>query len=64
MAMLADGGLAVVAIEQGSAVRGAHLPDRLAKKSRSTINCPILECSFSISRSRFASETALSGWPS
>jgi hypothetical protein len=34
---------------------GAHLPNLLAKKSRSTVNCPILACSFSISRSCAAS---------
>jgi hypothetical protein len=47
------------AVEPCSAVRNAHLPDLFAKKSRSTINCPILACSFSISRSRLASAS----WP-
>src|SRR5438874_4447180 len=41
------------AVEPGSAVRRAHLPDLLAKKSRSTVSCPIFACSFSISRSRY-----------
>src|SRR5438270_13368341 len=46
---------AVLAIDERASVRCAHLPDLLAKKSRSTVNCPILACSFSISRSRAAS---------
>jgi hypothetical protein len=45
----------VGAIEHSSTVRRSHLPDLRAKKSRSTVNCPILACSFSISRSRVAS---------
>lgn len=39
----------VGAIEHSSTVRRAHLPDLRAKKSRSTVSCPILACSFSIS---------------
>ena len=45
----------MIAIEHRSAVRRAHRPDLLAKKSRSTVSCPILACSCSISRSRAAS---------
>jgi hypothetical protein len=47
----------VVAVEQRPAVRGAHLPDLLAKKSRSTVSWPILAWSFSISRSRTLSSS-------
>src|SRR5262249_44984181 len=43
---------AMTPIHERSPVRSAHLPDLLAKKSRSTISSPILACSFSISRSR------------
>jgi hypothetical protein len=32
------------AVEHRSAVRRAHFPDLLAKKSRSTVSCPILAC--------------------
>jgi hypothetical protein len=49
----------VIAIEQPATVRGAHLPDLLAKKSRSTISCPIFACSLSISRSRPAASPPL-----
>src|ERR1700730_935917 len=45
----------VRAIEHLSTIRRAHLPDLLAKKSRSTVSCPILACSFSTSRSRAVS---------
>jgi hypothetical protein len=31
----------MIALKQSSAIRRAHLPDLLAKKSRSTVNCPI-----------------------
>jgi len=41
---------AVIAIDERSAVRRAHLPDLRAKKSRSTISSPILACGRSISR--------------
>jgi len=41
----------VGAVEHRSAIRSAHLPDLLAKKSRSTVSCPILACNRSISRS-------------
>ena len=41
--------LHVTAVEQGSPVRRAHLPDLRAKKSRSTISSPILACRRSIS---------------
>jgi hypothetical protein len=41
----------VGAVEHRSAVRRAKLPDLLAKKSRSTVSCPILVSSCSISRS-------------
>jgi hypothetical protein len=41
----------VGAVEHRSAVRRAHLPDLRAKKSRSTVSCPILACSRSISHS-------------
>ncbi len=54
-ALPSDRQLAVRRTEQRSAVRRAHLPDLLAKKSRSTDNCPIFACSFSISRSRASS---------
>jgi hypothetical protein len=40
----------IVAVEHLSPVRRARLWDLLAKKSRSTVSCPILACSFSISR--------------
>jgi hypothetical protein len=50
----ADRKLATIALNEPTAVRGAHLPDLLAKKSRSTKSWPILACSFSISRSRSA----------
>ena len=39
----------IAAIEHRSAVRRAHRPDLLAKKSFSIVNRPILACSFSIS---------------
>lgn len=42
----------MVAIEQGSAVRDAHLPDLRAKKSRSTTSSPIFACNRSISCTR------------
>src|SRR4029077_9559076 len=54
-ALPADRQRLVGAIEHSSTVRRAHLPDLRAKKSRSTVSCPILACSFSISRSRVSS---------
>ena len=42
-------------VRQSSAIRRAHLPDLLDKKSRSTVNCPILAWSFSTSSSWAAS---------
>src|SRR6516164_10894739 len=45
----------MIALKQSSAIRRAHLPDLLAKKSRSTVNCPILAWSFSTSSSWAAS---------
>src|SRR4029077_7467205 len=55
LALLANRRLAMSAIDERPTIRDAHLPDLLAKKSRSTVNCPILACSFSISRSRLTS---------
>src|SRR5579883_940018 len=40
-ALSADRQLLVLAVDELAAVRGAHLPDLLAKKSRSTMSCPI-----------------------
>jgi len=44
----------VIAVELRSAVRRAHRPNLLPKKSFSTVSCPILACSRSISRSACA----------
>jgi hypothetical protein len=52
LALPADRQRPVAAIDERAAVRSAHLPDLLAKKSRSTISSPIFACSRSISRSR------------
>jgi hypothetical protein len=52
IALPADRQIGMVAIEQRSPVRNAHLPDLRAKKSRSTTSSPILACRRSISRSR------------
>jgi len=43
------------AVELGSTVRRAHPPNLLTKKSFSIVSCPILACSFSISRADAAS---------
>nr|WP_228411370.1 hypothetical protein [Bradyrhizobium barranii] len=48
----------MIALKQSSAIRRAHLPDLLAKKSRSTVNCPILAWSFSTSSSWAAIPTS------
>src|SRR5579875_2713244 len=50
---------AVLAVDELAAVRGAHRPDLLAKKSRSTMSWPILACRRSISRSRSAAASPL-----
>src|SRR5262249_44048943 len=52
----------VAAVDEPTAVRGAHLPDLLAKKSRSTMSWPILACSRSISRSCSAAPSPLPFW--
>jgi Patatin-like phospholipase len=59
LALPADRHRAVLAVDEPTAVRGAHLPDLLAKKSRSTMSCPILACSRSISRSCSAAPSPL-----
>ena len=41
----------MAAVNERAAVRGAHLPDLLAKKIAFDDQCPILACSFSSSRS-------------
>jgi hypothetical protein len=58
-ALPADRQHPALAIDELAAVRGAHLPDLLAKKSRSTMSWPILACSRSISRSRSAAASPL-----
>src|SRR5215471_13770764 len=49
----------VLAADELTSVRGAHLPDLLAKKSRSTMSWPILACNRSISRSCSAAPSPL-----
>src|SRR5262249_54527414 len=51
LALPADRSTLMIALHPSSPIRRAHLPALLAKKSRSTVNCPILAWSFSTSSS-------------